>query len=382
MADLIKVKNMTGVFFYEHTSKRYRGKPDRTFYIRYKINNTRKKEKIGSLSEGYSAAYASQVRAERIRQMRSNNLPSAITGTDITLNDAWEKFRDTHLVLSKNGETVATEENRYDKHIKPRFGHILLSNIKPFDLEELKAEMLQKYAPATVTHVLGQIRRIYNKHIEWELWNGTPPTKNISMPKGDNERYRYLTLDEANQLLDALHPTLQDNGGYTGSLQTYTMTLMGLHTGMRFGEIATLRGEHVNMDEGFIRAVMTKNYKGRTLYMTTQLREALEKWPIQNGHLVFPGRKGEPMKRISRAYPRAVERIGFNKDVTDDRDKVVFHTLRHTYASWMAIEGVSLYSIADLLGHSSLDMVKRYAHLCPDSYRQAVTQFEKYINRH
>ncbi|WP_319759587.1 site-specific integrase [Maridesulfovibrio sp.] len=379
MADLIKVKNMTGVFYYEHATKRFRGKPDRTFYISYKISGKRKKEKVGLLSEGFTAAFASQVRAERLRQLRNQTLPTALQGKDITLDEAWERFRDTHLVLSKNTETVSIEDQRYHKHIQPRFGHMQLSRITPFDLEEFKSDLLQKYAPQSTSHIIGLIRRTYTKHIEWKLWTGTPPTAEIKIPKSDNGRYRYLTVEEAKDLLKELRPA-KTNNGHKGSATTYNMTLLALHTGMRFKEIASLRGEHINLKNKTLRIVESKNYKGRTIYLTSQVGEMLSSLPLKAGELVFPGRNGKTMTRISNGFKNAVNRLKLNESITDDRDKIVFHSLRHTFASWMAIEGVSLYGIADMLGHSSLEMVKRYAHLCPDVYKQATATFENYFN--
>lgn len=57
--------------------------------------------------------------------------------------------------------------------------------------------------------------------------------------------------------------------------------------------------------------------------------------------------------------------------ITDARQRVVFHTLRHTYASWLVQKGVPLYTVAELMGHSTIDMTRRYSHLAPDSLRSA-----------
>ncbi len=66
--------------------------------------------------------------------------------------------------------------------------------------------------------------------------------------------------------------------------------------------------------------------------------------------------------------------IGFNKGITDNRQKVSFHTLRHTFASWLAIQGTSLYEIKELMGHKSITMTERYAHLMPDVKLKAVNK--------
>jgi len=71
-------------------------------------------------------------------------------------------------------------------------------------------------------------------------------------------------------------------------------------------------------------------------------------------------------------YQRTVDALGLNDTSTDAKDRVVFHTLRHTFASWLAIRGTPLYTIQRLMGHKSIKMTERYAHLCPDVQATAV----------
>ncbi len=68
--------------------------------------------------------------------------------------------------------------------------------------------------------------------------------------------------------------------------------------------------------------------------------------------------------------------IGMNNGVTDRRQKVVFHTLRHTYASWLVEQGVDLYTVKELTGHGTLAMTERYSHLALDTLRRAVRTLE------
>ena len=93
--------------------------------------------------------------------------------------------------------------------------------------------------------------------------------------------------------------------------------------------------------------------------------------------LVFRDRKGNKIREVSNVFDRAVERLGFNKDVADRRDKVVAHTLRHTFASWLAMQGEPIITIQKLMGHSNLEMTLRYAHLSPSHERTAVEKLAR-----
>jgi len=73
-------------------------------------------------------------------------------------------------------------------------------------------------------------------------------------------------------------------------------------------------------------------------------------------------------------YARVVNQLGLNDEATGTKDKVVFHTLRHTFASWLAIEGESIITIKELMRHKTIEMTLRYAHLMPDTKLDAVNR--------
>ena len=98
----------------------------------------------------------------------------------------------------------------------------------------------------------------------------------------------------------------------------------------------------------------------------------------RGGHhdLVFPGRDGQRVKSVSATFDRTVATLGFNAGIEDDRQKICFHGLRHTFASWLVQAGVPLPEVRDLLGHSSVEMTERYAHLAPERLKRAVGRLE------
>ena len=94
------------------------------------------------------------------------------------------------------------------------------------------------------------------------------------------------------------------------------------------------------------------------------------------GH-IFQKKNGGSINHVYKVFDRTVEALGFNKGIKDRRDKVVFYTLRHTFASWLASNGTPLLVIKELGGWQSLDMVERYTHLVPDEKREAIKNLER-----
>ena len=83
--------------------------------------------------------------------------------------------------------------------------------------------------------------------------------------------------------------------------------------------------------------------------------------------------------RAPKIFTRAVKESGLNKGVTDSRQKVVFHTLRHTFASWIIQEGYPIALASEMLGHSTINLTMRYSHLASDQVRQAVQMISSHI---
>jgi len=352
--------------------KVHNGKPDKCFFIRYKKEGRRIMEKIGWGSEGYSAELAKGIRGERLRSIRhGEELPKE--------RKKVPRFSEESRVYLKWGEdNKAKPKNDYyllNKYLWDFFGNKRMNEISSFDLERLKNELTKKeLSPAYVKHALVLIRQIYNKAFQWGHYKGGNPIKGVKMPTLSNARERFLSHEEADKLLTelkAVSPVVHDQA------------ILSLHCGMRAGEIFNLRGQDLDFENGLIRIMDPKNKASRAAYMTETVREILKpRLPKNLNDLIFEDRwHKETVKQPSKTFDRAVKKLGLNRDVIDPRQKVVFHSLRHTFASWLAIQGTPILTIKELLGHKSLAMTERYAHLAPSAKRAATLDLEVAFNQ-
>jgi site-specific recombinase XerD len=95
--------------------------------------------------------------------------------------------------------------------------------------------------------------------------------------------------------------------------------------------------------------------------------------------LVFKDNNGRQIIKISKTFGRTIKNLGFNDGVTDRRDRALFHTCRHTFASWHVQNGTDLYTVKELLGHSTIQLTERYSHLRPDGLKKAARNFDEKV---
>ena len=371
---------------YQREAERVIGKSDIVYDISYKKDGKKIWEKVGWKSQGYSVELARQVRNERIIAIQhGDELPQekkrAIT---------FEKLAEKYLKWSaenKSREGI-DDKSRYENHLKDRFDNKRLDEIVLLDLERMKSEMLKaELSPKTISHCLALIRAMYNKAMDWNLYLGKNPVKKKRpgekkgiMPEIQNARDRFLSVEEAELILKELKRNHQVKKEYKElkDPQLHDMALISLHTGARASEIFNLKGYDADFNNELITLRDTKNTETRYAPMTAAVKKILDRrLPDNLNDYFFKDKDGHKIKEVSNAFQRIVDDLGFNDGVTDRRQRVVFHTCRHTFASWLAIQGTPIYTIAKLMGHKSISMSERYAHLSPDHKKQAVMGLER-----
>ncbi len=360
-----------GVYGRPSEQRKHKGKQDFCFDISYKKEGRKIWEKVGWASEGYTPKLAAQIRAERLRMMRhGEELPRE--------REKIPRFSEESREYLKWAEqNKARPKNDYyllNKYLWDFFGDKQMNEITSFDLERLKNDLTKKeLSPAYVKHALVLIRQIYNKAFQWGHYKGGNPVKGVKMPTLNNRRERFLSHEEADNLLTELQKV---------SESVHDQALLSLHSGLRAGEIFNLRGQDIDFDNGLIRVMDPKNKTNRTAFMTRAVKDILKARMTESpGGLIFKDRDtGGKIKAVSKTFERTIDRLGLNREVEDPRQRVVFHTLRHTFASWLAIQGTPLLAIKELLGHKTLAMTERYAHLTPDVKKRATLALEASFN--
>lgn len=346
------------------------GKADLVYYITFHVDGQKKWEKVGKQSEGYTAKLADQVRAERIRTIRhTDELPKKVKVP--YFHEAAEKY----IKWAKTNKKWEGDGSRIDNHLNPALRKKKLNEIAASDLEDLKNDLFKKgLSKASVRHCIVLVRMIYNRAIAWGQYRGSNPVKGVKLPTLQNQRERFLSYEEAQALLDKLKEK---------SKTAHDMALLSLHCGLRFGEIANLKGHDIDLKNGIISISDPKNQTARKAFMTEAVKAVLSDYPATNSDFIFVDKKHKgKVAHITGAFFRVVkDDLKLNEGVTDPRQRVSFHTLRHTFASWLALQGESLLTIRELLGHKTLEMVKRYAHLVPDEKKKATARLEKAFNQ-
>jgi integrase len=184
---------------------------------------------------------------------------------------------------------------------------------------------------------------------EW-LWLEASPMARVRKPKEPRGRVRYLDDDERCRLLEACRQS--------SNRMLHTIVVLALATGCRKMELLGLTWPQVDLGRAMITLLDTKNGKPRSIPLTGLAIEAMREHARVrriDTPLLFPRADGRRPIDIRHAWYTALEQAGI--------DDFHFHDLRHSTASYLAMNGATLVEIADILGHRTLSMVKRYAHL-------------------
>lgn len=292
---------------------------------------------------------------EALLRSRLSRGDSAIPKPEVpTLNAFAPQWFETWVRPNNKPSEIYRKEHTLRNHILPAFGQRRLDDILAYDIERFKgAKLAVGCSNQTVNNQINVLTRCLRSAVEWNIISAVPRIRRLRV---ESERLDFLTDDECQQLLVAF-----------ADERWRAMALLALRTGMRLGELLALQWQDVDLANRQLEVrrslslgivVLPKSNKARRIPLTRDALQTLAS--LQQGASTDPvfGEPGGGRYAHHAAAWRlraAVRRSGLRH--------IGWHTLRHTFASQLAIRGTSMRVIQVLLGHASVKTTEQYAHL-------------------
>ncbi len=392
-----KSTNYPGVRYREHKTRKHGIKLDQYFFIRYQKDGKRKEEGVGWASEGWTPSKVALKLAEfkeaaatgegesRLSEARAKaeakkklekkaEIERANRG--VTIHEFFHRVYYPQVQKEKKEKTYGREESLFRLWIDKNIGAFTFWDANKADIESVFYDIIDSgKSVRTAEYAMTTLKQIWREARESECAPEMPlisKTMKKKISQNNNARIRFLSHAEAQRLLDELLKV---------SNPLYEKALISLHCGLRASEIFNLTWSQVDLDHGIFNIINSKG-ADRSVNMTKDVLSFMKnKEPGRLNELVFPGRQGKPSGQISQKFREVVNRL-FNQGLTDRRERVTFHTCRHTCASWMVKQGISLYLVQKVLGHSTIQVTERYAHLAPDQLQLAANAIDRAVGEH
>ncbi len=391
---------------------------DKIYIIRYRAKGKERLVTLGKKSEGIGVNYCKTKRDEYMVLERNGELPPQIEKrlkrTADTIDDLAKLYFDDkrcmkcthckafHSLKDEEKESIKLQEtknkrlidlyndglakdqkikgfncnkrnvrhllNKYNKHLVPKFGKANPSMLESKDIKKLKQKLQgEDKANNTINGIIQLMSAIINHSINDYNLNVHNPCKHIGkLSTEDNDRERWLSTDEINNLYEAL----KDDE------RALLFAKLALTTGGRLKGILNITKGDLDFDNNTIKL---KDFKTNTTYLsplTIELKTILTKHTklLEDTDYIIGGKDTHlSTNALSITIRPTLNRL-FNKglDKSDSKKRVVIHTLRHTFASHLAINGVPIYTIQKLMNHKDMTMTARYAKLRDDQGFDAV----------
>lgn len=258
---------------------------------------------------------------------------------------------------------------------RSQLGYMILCDVNAPIIAVKRDELLVGITPrgkrrsnASVVRYLAILSHVFSYGIKELQWLENNPVSKIRKPSEPRGRVRFLSTEERQNLLEACKQSKNKH--------LYLITVLALSTGMRASEILNLKWSDIDLPKGMIVLHKTKNNERRAVPLTGLALELIKKEfqkKTLNYGLLFPSRRFDKPISFRTAWETVVRRAGL-KDFN-------FHSCRHDFASSLLASGASIAQLAEVLGHKTLQMVKRYSHLCEGTAKDIVGKMTMEIFR-
>jgi integrase len=310
--------------------------------------------------------------AERFERELRAELDAGVYGKEVeektipTLAEFEDEFIENYAKVHNKHSEVISKKGIFRNHVVPELGEKRLDEIRRRDIDRFKAAQLGKgLVPKTVNNHLALLSKLLNTAVEWEILDHAPRVKLL---KVEESEFDFLDFGELSRLEheanDADDP----------------MVTVFSKTGLRVGEYRAVTWDDVdlvakrlivrrNIVHGKIGS--PKSGKSREIPLCDSVVRAFKSLRSLRDGYVFCGDDGEPLS-LTVLYGRLrfyCKKAGLRR--------IGFHVLRHTFASHLVMKGVPLKVVQELLGHSTIEMTMRYAHLSPGVKREYVSLLDQ-----
>jgi len=343
---------------------------DISYYACYKIAGRKLRSRIGKKSEG--------ITERNVIDRRNKILSEAKHGIDLSqkgyryltfdaLANAYFDSREAH-----NSSNTASRQ-MYKNHIQPNFGDLTIARLDDslvYELQELKSA--DGFSKGTIDIIVKLIRRISNYGVKSKLIP-FKPFNNIKLFHNYNSRQRYLT----NKEIEHLYALVSDDS----TLNLFVRLALG--TGARVKSILAIRKMNINFET---RTIVLQDFKRDNKY-TSKLNENLFKLIVKHSkklnnhhHIVSDNGKLLKYSKVYRKLTQIFNYFNNGLEKNDRANRVVIHTLRHTFASHLAIADVSIQKIQKLMNHKDIKQTERYAKLSSESGMEYVENLYRSVS--
>ena len=294
-------------------------------------------------------------------QITDNDVPE-----ELTFVDALDRYE--LEVSNRKRPNTKIRERTSANRLREHFSGLKLKEITPSLVAAFRDKRLKSVGPSTVQKDLALLSHLFTiANAEWAL-DIKNPVATIRKPAKPDSRLRLLSKDEARHLLET--------SKQSRNKKLYHFLQLMLHTGMRPSEAAGITWGQIDIDARIIDLTVTKTKPRRVPLTVKAVELLLELMPDQyekNSFVFLPNNCSETLRRRPNLFFRRAFWNALKKANIEDFH---MHDLRHTAASYLLMAGVDLRTLADILGHSTMQMVQRYTHLLDDHKLKAIDKIE------
>lgn len=354
----LKKTKFNGVYYRDSDKRKFQGKPDRCFYIKYYYNGKQYNKRIGWLSEGYTAQLVANIKADKIIEITEKE-EQIEKPKEYTFNDLFEIFM---LWAKQNKKSWKIDQSLYNNYIKAFIGGINIKNISHADINNMLLTIKgngkkdgKPYAPQTIKHILILTKRVFNFNIDMGNCE-TNPAEKVKLEKFDNTRIAYLLDDE----IERIFKYLDSGREWYGDV---ALIKFALYTGLRRGELFNLIWDNVDLENNRITLYDTKGGKNQSIILASDAVAVLQSLSRTDTY-VFPSKLGGKRDDVKTLWSRM-------KLAANIRPNIRFHDIRHTFGTIAVSSGIGIDVVQKMMTHKDIKTTQRYAHIVDQRMKDA-----------